>query len=374
MQGQVEMIKQFAALTRRRFLATAAAITGFAVPGLGSLSAPSKTLRESAAQKGIVYGSALRGAGLMDPSFAALFVSECGIAVPEGALKWGSMRPTPDTYDFGGGDWLLSFASQHGMKFRGHTLVWDGDLPPWFNSTFNAQNAASMTIEHISTVVRHYAGRITSWDVVNEGIQVQDGQPGGLKMNPWLRFIGPEYIEMAFHAAHAADPNAKLVYNENWLEPEDSSTEERRRATLALLTRLKRKSVPVQALGVQSHIFAETYTTGPRFKRFLEEVADLGLEIMITEMDVRDQNLSGGPAVYQRLVAEQYYRYLSFMLQFKELKTVLTWGLADRYSWINKHNPRRDGFPVRPLPYDGDLQATPARYAVQKAFEEAVNR
>lgn len=368
------MIEQSASLTRRRFLATAAAISGLAFPALGSLSAPLMTLRECAAQRGILYGSALRGAGVKDTSFAALFVRECGLAVPEGALKWGSLRPTPGTYDFSGGDWLLSFASQNGMRFRGHTLIWDGDLPAWFSSYINASNAAPMTLEHISTVVKHYAGKVASWDVVNEGIQIQDGQPGGLKMNPWLQHIGPEYIEMAFAAAHAADPNAKLVYNENWLEPEDSTTEDRRRATLALLTTLKRKSIPVHALGVQSHIFAETCTTGPRFKRFLNEVADLGLEIMITEMDVRDQNLRGGPAERQRLVADQYYRYLSFMLQFKSLKTVVTWGLADRYSWINKHNPRRDGFPVRPLPYDGDLAPTPARYAIQKAFEEAAYR
>ncbi|HLY62261.1 MAG TPA: endo-1,4-beta-xylanase [Terriglobia bacterium] len=368
------MNKERAMLTRRRFLATAAAFAGLSSRGLSALSASSMTLRESAAQKGIVYGSALRGMGLKDPSFADLFVRECGIAVPEGALKWGTLRPTPDTYDFGGGDWLLSFASQHAMKFRGHTLIWDGDLPAWFNSYINADNAAAMTATHISNVVRHYAGRVTSWDVVNEGIQIQDGQPDGLKMNPWLRFIGPDYIGMAFRVAHAADPQATLVYNENWLEPEDSTTEQRRRATLALLTKLKNKGVPVHALGVQSHVFAETCTTGPRFKHFLDEVSDLGLEIMVTEMDVRDQNLRGGPAECQRLVAEQYYRYLSFMLQFKSVKTVLTWGLSDRYTWINKHNPRADGLPTRPLPYDDNLQPTLAWYAIHKAFEEAGQR
>lgn len=361
-------------MTRRRFLASAASISGLAAPAWKSFTNPSKTLRESAAEKGILYGSALRGAGLKDSSFAALFTRECGIAVPEGALKWGTLRPTPDTYDFDAADWLLSFATQHGLKFRGHTLIWDGDLPPWFSSHFNAGNAEAMTVEHISTVVGHYAGRVNSWDVINEGIQVQDGQPAGLKLNPWLRFIGPDYMEIAFLVAHQADPRAKLVYNENWLEPEDSTTEDRRRATLTLLTRLKRKNIPVHALGVQSHIFAETNTTGPRFNRFLNEVSDLGLEIMITEMDVRDQNVPGRSAEYQQIVAEQYYRYLTFMLQFNALKTFLTWGLTDRYSWITKHNPRRDGLPVRPLPYDSDLHPTPAWYAIQKAFEEARSR
>ena len=127
-------------------------------------------------------------------------------------------------------------------------------------------------------------------------------------------------------------------------------------------------------MGVQSHIFAETYTTGPQFKRFLEEVSDLGLEILVTEMDVRDQNLPGDVALRERLVAEQYYRYLSFMLQFKAVKTVLTWGLSDRYSFVAVHNARRDGLPARTLPYDADLNPTPSWGAMQRAFRDAPSR
>jgi endo-1,4-beta-xylanase len=123
------MTHQPGTLTRRQFLAQAAALTACAAPAAQSLYVASQSLRESAARKGILYGSALRGLAVEDPSYAALFARQYAIAVPEGALKWGSLRPTPDTYDFSGGDWLLSFASQHRIKFRGHTLVWDGDLP-----------------------------------------------------------------------------------------------------------------------------------------------------------------------------------------------------------------------------------------------------
>jgi endo-1,4-beta-xylanase len=268
----------------------------------------------------------------------------------------------------------LAFSSKNGMKFRGHTLVWDGDLPPWFNSYTNAGNAAPMMLDHISTVVRHYAGRVASWDVVNEGVGIEDGRADGLRMTPWLRLIGPEYIAMAFHAVHEADPNAVLVYNESWLEPEDRSTETRRRAVLTLLTNLRKRGVPVHALGVQSHIFAETRACGPNFERFLEEISDLGLAILVTEMDVRDQHLPGEIGVRDRMVAQQYYDYLSFMLRFKSVKTVVTWGLTDRYTWIGGHNPRTDGQSVRPLPYDEDLKPTLARSAMQLAFEQASRR
>ena len=94
-----------------------------------------------------------------------------------------------------------------------------------------------------------------SWDVVNEGIQVEDGRADGLKVTPWLIYIGPEYIDLAFHAAHQADPKAMLVYNENWLEAENPAAEQKRQAVLSLLTRLVKRGVPIHGLGIQSHFY-----------------------------------------------------------------------------------------------------------------------
>ena len=118
---------------------------------------------------------------------------------------------------------------------------------------------------------------------------------------------------------------------------------------LSLLTRLVTEGVPVHGLGIQSHFVAGTNVAGPGFKRFLHAVEELGLIILVTEMDVRDYLLPGDIAVRDALVAKQYYDYLSFILQFKSVKAVLTWGLSDRSTWISKHNPRQDGLPVRPL-------------------------
>jgi endo-1,4-beta-xylanase len=260
------------------------------------------------------------------------------------------------------------------MLFRGHTLVWEAALPSWFASAVNARNAKSLLTEHISTVVTHYAGKMHSWDVVNEAFQIEDGRPDGLKTTPWLRFIGPDYIEAAFHAAHEADPAAALYYNENWLEPETDACERKRRAVLTFLKGMKKKGVPIHGLGIQSHLFAEANVTGPNFRRFLDEVADLGLAIAVSELDVRDKNLPGNPETRDRLVAEQYYKYLSFVLKCKAVKTVLTWGLSDRYTWIARSQGRADGLPVRPLPYDANLEPLEARWAVQRAMEQAPAR
>jgi endo-1,4-beta-xylanase len=334
----------------------------------------SKSLGEHAEAKGILFGTALLGAALKNPAYADLVVSQCRIGVPEGGLKWDTLRPTPDRYDFGAGDYYYQFLNSHGMKYRGHTLVWEQALPPWFHNTVNAGNAKAIMLDHISVVAGHYAGKMHSWDVVNEAIEPNDGRADGLKVTPWLQMIGPEYIEMAFHAAHEADPKALLIYNENWIEAEDRPRDMKRGATLALLTNLKAKGVPIDGLGIQSHLFAETVVGGPHFARFLDEVANLGLVILITEMDIRDQNLVGSVESRDRVVAQKYHDYLSFMLQRKAVKAVLTWGLSSRYSWISQHNPRPDGSPVRPLPYDDDLKPTPAWQAIAMAFDETSRR
>ena len=370
-------------LTRRKFLigtaAACAAVRAMAAPIAGEVAAfphvdSSKSLGQHAAAKGILFGTALGVEPLKDPAYANLVGSQCRIGESENALKWNALRPAPDRYDFSGGDYLYQFSSSHGMKYRGHTLLWEQALPTWFHNTVNARNAKAMMLDHISVVVRHYAGKMHSWDVVNEAIDPDDGRPDGLKNTPWLQMIGPEYIEMAFHAAHEADPKAMLTYNENWIEPENRPAEQKRQATLALLTNMKKKGVPVHGLGIQSHLFAETIVGGPNFAHFLDEIADLGLAILITEMDIRDQHLVGSVESRDQAVAQKYYDYLSFMLRCKAVKAVLTWGLSSRYTWLTKFSPRPDGSPVRPLPYDADLKPTPAWRAVAAAFDQAGER
>ncbi len=333
------------------------------------------SLREIAASRGILFGSmVLKKTLATDPKYTDLVAQQCGIIVPGHELKWDALRPAPDQFDFSEGDWIEQFARSHGMLVRGHTLVWEQALPKWFATTVNLENARRMLLSHISTVVGHYAGQMHSWDVVNEGIQIEDGRADGLKVTPWLLYLGPEYIDLAFHAAHQADPKAMLVFNENRIEAENSAAERKRQAVLSLLTRLVRRGVPIHGLGIQSHFPAETDVAGPGFKRFLHAIEDLGLSILVTEMDVFDNLLPGDIAIRDGLVAKQYYNYLSFILQFKSVKAVLTWGLSDVSTWITIASPRGDGLPVRPLLYDAELQPKPAFAAAWHAFNEAPKR
>jgi endo-1,4-beta-xylanase len=377
-------------LSRRKFLsgigAAAAGISvlpatrPFARIGEASNGSPvtpeTLTLRQHAAQKGLLYGSAATQRSLSrDPSFAAVFADQCNILVSETDLKWFHVRPTPQAYDFGPGDWLLAYAQKNQLKFRGHSLVDHGGLPQWFDKYANASNAKQMMLDHITTVVSRYAGKVQSWDVINEEIYIEDRRDDGLRNSPWLKFIGPEYIEMAFYAAAAADPNAMLVWNDNWLEEETAYGNSKRKFMLDQLRRLKSRNVPIHAVGIQSHLVGDhTNIAGTGFQEFLHEVSDMGLKIIISELDVTDLNLPADPGIRDQVIASVYYNYLSTVLRHKGVIAVVTWGVTDRYTWITDTRPRKDNSPVRPVPMDSNLNPKPAYYAIARAIDEAPNR
>ncbi|WP_414585913.1 endo-1,4-beta-xylanase [Scytonema sp. PCC 10023] len=333
-------------------------------------------LKKRATAKGLIYGAASgRDFLVSDKNLKTSIVRECGILVPENELKWDAVRPAPDKFDFTRADWLAQFARTHNMLFRGHTLVWYMQLPNWFKEVVNRQNAEKFLVEHITTVTKRYAGRMHSWDVVNEAIEPDDGQKAGLRKSPWLQFLGPDYIELAYRVAAQADPKAMLVYNENALEYSGRKEEVKRTAVLKLLERLKSRGTPIHALGIQSHLVAqEGALNAKKLRTFLSDVASLGLKILITELDVSDQKLPSDPAVRDRIVASVYEDYLSVVLDEKAVIAVLNWGLSDRHTWLSTFTPRSDGAPVRPLPLDSSFKPKLAWNAMARAFDQARKR
>jgi endo-1,4-beta-xylanase len=233
----------------------------------------------------------------------------------------------------------------------------------------NPQNAADLLRRHIAAVAGHFAGHIHSWDVVNEAVSIEDDRPDGLRDSPWLRLLGPEYIAIAFEAAREADPAALLTYNDYDLEQDSPAHERKRQAVLQLLTSLRDRKVPLQALGIQSHLEAHA---GPYewagLHRFLEQVERLDLQVFVTELDVDDRALPADIRERDRRVGELYRDYLTNVLQHRAVKAVLTWGLTDRDTWLNSFKPRKDGLPQRPLPFDADLKPTPAFFAMRDAI------
>jgi endo-1,4-beta-xylanase len=322
--------------------------------------------------------------GFDDPQMRALLVAQCGILVPENELKMYSLRPTPKGFDFSRADLMMGFANQYALAVRGHTLLWNRSrwLPEWVNKLdFGSKPglaAEKFLREHIKTVCSRYAERIFSYDVVNESIAPATGE---MEESPFTKAMGPEVIDFCFHAAREASPKAQLVYNDymSW-SPKDAA---HRAGVLKLLERLKKANVPVDALGIQAHIGsngmgASTGLLGDadvvEWKKFLDAVTGMGLDLVVTEFDVNDKTVTGTVAERDKVAAEYAKAYLDIVLSYPQTRYVMAWGLCDKYSWLQKTSPRTDGLAKRPLPYDDEFQPKPLRKAIVDAIAAAPSR
>lgn len=333
------------------------------------IAANDRPLKEQAQRRGLLFGAAAdRNTLEGNPRYAEAVAAECSMITPENSMKMERLRPAPKAFDFEHADWLVTFAEENGLLVHGHTLVWHLQLPGWLEEVVTKHNAERYLADHIQTVASRYAGRVRSWDVVNEAIEAGDGRGDGLRLSPWLRYLGTDYIELAFHMTRQVELNADLVYNDYGLEYEGDYFEQRRNHVLDLLAGLVAKGVPVDALGIQSHLSGDRQPNFERFARFLDDVRNLGLDIMITELDVRDRKLPADPAERDCRVADTYRAYLDVVLDNPNLRSIAVWGLSDRYSWLTEFEPRNDGKPVRPLPLDGDLKRKPAWHAISNAL------
>lgn len=335
------------------------------------------SLQHFAAERGLLFGSCLAMKYCaQEPAYQQLFLEQCGMATPEVHMKWDSLSNQPEVYDFSQADKFAGFCAAHHLRVRGHTLIWHQALPAWAVQQMNPQNGPQMMAAHINKVAGHFAGKLYSWDVVNEVLDPGSQRPDGLRDSPWLRNCGANYLEQAFRTASAADPKALLIWNETYLELSNGFGQAKRSALLAELDRLLAKGVPIHGIGLESHLRAEQagILGDSAYEAFLAQLAQRGMKIFITELDVQDSTLPADPATRDLAVAAIYQRFLTATLRQPAVHGVVTWGLADRFTWISGYRPRKDGMPVRPLPFDADYQPKPAYYAIARCLEAAPAR
>ena len=364
----------------------AAGVVGAAVPAAGSTAAGTGSggrtpLYRLARRRGIAYGTSAATWQLEDAEYAALVAREAAILFTEDDLLWYRLKPTPDSpLDFSFGDQIVGFAERHGMLVFGAHLVWDeGFGEGWTEDDLwglERAEARKLLFGTVRAVVRHYRGRVDVWSVANE-VTSPEGVRGLRTDVPWYETIGPSYVAESFHIAHAQDPHALLLLNEFGFETVNEFGDQpgpRRRATLHVLDRLLAQGVPVHGLGIQAHLLADRFAERfhpAGYRQFLDEVADRGLKILITEMDVLDDGLPADVAVRDRGVADVYRRYLDVTLDHPAVKALITFGLSDRYTWLQEDLPREDGAARRPLPFDEDLQPKPAYHALARSLRDA---
>ena len=330
-----------------------------------------RSLRAHGAAHGLLVGCAVNPDHLDgEPDYARTVAEQASIVVPENAMKWAALRPNATQYDFRKADDIVVFALSHEQKVRGHNLCWHEALPSWFAGTVTKENAAQYLTQHIRTVAGRFAGKLHSWDVVNEAIDVKDGRPDGLRNSPWLELIGPSYIELAFRTAREADGTALLTYNDYGIELDTPEQIDKRGQVMMLVRRLQARGVPIDAVGIQSHLSAGD-APGDGLIHFIRELRAMNLQVFVTEMDVNDRKLAEPVAERDAGVAKTYRDYLTPVLAEPNVTVALTWGITDRYTWLNglQHASRADGKPERPLPFDYDYNPKPAFFAERDSID-----
>ncbi len=326
-----------------------------------------------------IRGQDNRGDAIIDAQFDTIS--------PDNALKWERIHPQPGVYNFTLADKYVAFGEKRHMFIVGHCLVWNNQVPAWVfrdrkGNLVDRKTLLKRMHDHIFTVVGRYKGRIQSWDVVNEALN----DDGTLRQTPWLKIIGPDYIEKAFEFAHQADPQAQLTYNDYSLE-----LPAKRKGAVALVEKLKAEGIPITSVGMQSHDHLD-WPSDAAVDATISAFAKTGVKVVISELDIdvlphATQNqgadvslkiaqnpklnpyVNGLPPAMQKQLAERYAGLFQVFLKHRDVVTRVTlWGVTDADSWLND-------WPVvgrtsYPLLFDHAGQPKPAFQAVIQAAAE----
>lgn len=299
-------------------------------------AAPGLTLRQAAEARHIFVGAAAASALLVEEDYSSILGSEFNVVQAENEMKFSLIHPRPDTdpnpYNFRGGDALVAYAQSHNMQVRGHTLVWHNQVSKWVTEgKYTAPRLAAILQDHIRTVMTHYASKVYAWDVVNEAFN----DDGTMRHTIWYDQpgigvgAGTKYIEQAFRWAHEADPSTKLFYNDYDAEVVNRKSD----AIYKMAKDFKKRGVPLDGVGFQTHVTLKFDDKAKlaSYRKNLKRFAKLGLELHLTEIDVRlDDSIPPSFAAQAKLYGE----ITALCVQQPACKLLQTWGFTDKHSWI----------------------------------------
>ncbi len=315
--------------------------------------AADSTLSELAAARGRFVGSILNsdwfnnGLGSDANTYEAIHKAQFNMVVAENEMKFDATEPSRGNFSFTKGDKMMAYAAANGMQVRGHALAWHSQTPAWVRTLAESVQSSggsardtllSVLKTHIDSVVGHYKGQIREWDVVNEAID--DNSPHGWRStnSVWYEYIGRDFIDSAFVWAHAADPDAKLYYNDYSLEWGMGSGSKAQFAYDSIAVRLKDAGIYITGIGSQTHI-QNTHTSTPaNLRTFASKLKSLGLTMQITELDI---GFAVGTSISQSDYEAQGHLYRQFMDVFLEsdnMEAFVIWGFSDKYSWLKDQN------------------------------------
>jgi endo-1,4-beta-xylanase len=308
-------------------------------------------IKTAAAQTGRLFGAALGAGHLSEATYAATAAAELSWVTPENEMKWSFTEPSPNSFTYSAGDAIVSFAQQNGMSVKGHTLVWHSQLPAWVSAITDANQLRAALINHVFQEALHYSGQVVAWDVVNEAV-ADSGT--SLRSSIFYQLLGASYIDDAFNTAHAADPNARLYYNDYGAEGLGAKSDYVYHLVQGMLAR----GVPIHGVGLQMHTGTADTPSTVDIAANMQRLAALGLEVAITEMDV--------PTCADDLDAQsaRFHDIVAACVAQPACKAITVWGLTDKYSWLNGTGCDLP----RPLLFDDTYIAKPAHAGVLNAF------
>ena len=339
-------------------------------------------------EKDFLIGAALNHDQISgkEPAAVALVEGHFNSITPENVLKWEAVHPEPHEYNFEPADEFVTFGEQRGMFMIGHVLVWQQQTPNWVFEDGNGKPTDRETLlqrmrDHIFTVVGRYQGRIHGWDVINEAVE----DDGSLRQSKWLQIIGSDYIQKAFEYAREADPDAELYYNDY------NMWKAGKVARVAQLVRDLQSKGRVDGVGMQGH-WGLDYPPIDEADAAIKAFAQLGVKVMITEMDVdvlplppesqgADITLNFDmhkqlnpypdalPDSMQQVLANRYAEFFALFHKHRDhISRVTLWGIHDGQSWKNNWPVR--GRTSYPLLFDRQYRPKPAFEAVIRVAGE----
>ncbi|GAB6940227.1 endo-1,4-beta-xylanase [Isoptericola variabilis] len=312
-----------ATITRRRRGRAAAALTALTLAvttgiALGATAAQAaSTLGAAAEAQGRYFGAAVAASRLSDPVYTGILDREFSSVTAENEMKWDATEPSQGQFSYTRGDQILDHAVANGMDVRGHALLWHSQEPAWAQ-TMEGPALRQAMLNHVTQVATHYRGKVYAWDVVNEAFS---DWPEGVRRDSNLQRTGNDWIEAAFRAARAADPGAKLCYNDYGTDGIGAKSN----AVYAMVKDFKSRGVPIDCVGFQSHL-----TTLPSdYQANLQRFADLGVDVQITELDV-----AAGPQQ-----AAIFGSVTKACLAVARCTGITVWGIRDSDSWRTGEDP-----------------------------------
>ena len=309
--------------------------------------AAEETLRDLAKERGRYIGAILNSEwfrGDIEPEFEQIHKTQFNTVVAENEMKFDATEPSEGQFNYTYGDKMVQYAKENGMRVRGHALAWHSQVPNWVNNYKGQKEKLLQVLKtHIDSVVGHWKGDVAEWDVVNEA--VNDGDHTWRDQGSvWFETIGEEFLDSAFVWAHAADPDAELCYNDyaiEWGLGQGSKAG----FVLEQVKRWKENGIPITCVGTQTHIEIAHVTTPENVRAFAKALAEYGVTLNITELDIGFPNGSAsslGAADY----AKQGHLYRQFMDVFLEepnMGEFVIWGLTDAHSWLDAQQGKTQG-------------------------------